>query len=828
MINRISGVLANGVGKVGSPADVSTVTTIEYDFPPQTLSEMALLAGFAIVAALLIWLSLRDTATLSRGWRTWLLALRLAALAGLFLIALNPHRRTQEESFRPSQVALLVDTSTSMQQPAGDAGDPSTGAQQPRWEAVRAMMADSTLLAELTKTHTVDVYTFDSDLSERLFRFPHDGSRPGPAPATTDSGSAIPDSPDWDELLQPTGPSTRLGDSVDKLLAELQSRSLSGVVVISDGASNVGRDVTAPNRRARKDGSRLVGVGVGGTQPPVNLQIVRIIAPTDVQLGDSFEISALVQSQELSQWQATSGFAEFPPLTVELLRKTADDPQPVVVQERAASLTEDNALVEVSFEEVPRDAGDIEYAIRLVVPPGVPENRTDDNSDSRVVRVFDRPTRILMMAGGPTRDYRFARNALHRHQSIEVDVWLQTAQAGIAQDAQQVLFQFPEAREALFSYDCIIAFDLDWSQVPPEGRALLEEWVSNEGGGLVVVAGDVNTPALAGQPEDHLILHRLLPVVLEELRPQFQQKNRATQPWKIRLTQEGMAAAFLQLSDSPAESASLWEEFPGVYGCYPTNGRKSGATVYAVFADPLSVGDAGPPVLIASQRYSQGNVVYLGNGEWWRLRSMGEEYFDRFWIKLTRAAAEGRAKRGLQRAMLVLDNRDYEVAQTVPLRARVLTASYEPLDTDTISLNVFDPRGRAIFPAPVLTRDRNRATEFVGDLRVTMAGKYRLSLPVPDSSETATGEITVTLPQRELTSLRQDSLQLQTLVEETGGAYVQIEDAAERVPALLPDRGQSFILDQQISELWDRRWVLYLLVGLLSLEWLSRKLLKLA
>jgi hypothetical protein len=40
--------------------------------------------------------------------------------------------------------------------------------------------------------------------------------------------------------------------------------------------------------------------------------------------------------------------------------------------------------------------------------------------------------------------------------------------------------------------------------------------------------------------------------------------------------------------------------------------------------------------------------------------------------------------------------------------------------------------------------------------------------------------------------------------------------------------GQEIIIDQQLRELWDRQWVLFLLVALLAAEWLTRKLLKLA
>jgi hypothetical protein len=373
-----------------------------------------------------------------------------------------------------------------------------------------------------------------------------------------------------------------------------------------------------------------------------------------------------------------------------------------------------------------------------------------------------------------------------------------------------------------------MAFDIDWSQIPPEGRDWLEEWTANEGGGLVLVAGDIYTPELAAADEQFEMIQRLYPVVLEPVRPQFERKDRWNQPWRIEFTPEGESAAFLTLAEDPEASRLVWDAFPGIFRSYPTNGHKSGATVYAHFSDPLSRTDSGAPVLFASQRYGQGVAMFLGSPEIWRLRALGEEFNDRFWINVTRMASEGRSKRGLQRVMIVLDGREYGVGQTVPVRARVLTASFEPLETDTFGIDVYDPRGRPLIPSPVLRKDPNRPAEFVGDFRVTIPGRYRLELPVPDSTETAREEVVVTLPKLEMASLQQDVAQLEALVEETGGAYLTIDTAASRLPELLPNRGQTYVLDQQIVELWDRRWVLFLLVGLLSLEWLSRKLMKLA
>ena len=67
------------------------------------------------------------------------------------------------------------------------------------------------------------------------------------------------------------------------------------------------------------------------------------------------------------------------------------------------------------------------------------------------------------------------------------------------------------------------------------------------------------------------------------------------------------------------------------------------------------------------------------------------------------------------------------------------------------------------------------------------------------------------------------------LATDSGGAYFPLDDqTAVELPKRLPNHGEEFLVDERLRTLWDRDWVLYVLVGLLSAEWLTRKLLKLA
>ena len=90
------------------------------------------------------------------------------------------------------------------------------------------------------------------------------------------------------------------------------------------------------------------------------------------------------------------------------------------------------------------------------------------------------------------------------------------------------------------------------------------------------------------------------------------------------------------------------------------------------------------------------------------------------------------------------------------------------------------------------------------------------------------GRIDVVLPDLESIDPRQNRPLLSGMVRGTGGEYLELS-RAETLPASLPNLGTELLVDKgRPSPLWDRVWVLYLLVGLLCVEWTTRKLLKLA
>ena len=781
------------------------------------------IAAGAIVILLLAWLYRRDTRELSWYWRVWLGLLRSVVLAGLLIVALDPQERTETSQVRPSRVALLVDTSASMNFPEQTSTTPvnSTVTARTRIQAVQEALEKTSLLESLRKTHDVSVYHFDSQLQALVHL-------PKRQPLTTNPpvGSAKPTSasppPKWSELLTARGTETRLGEALTQLIRETSGETLAGVGVFSDGQGNAGIDSLSAHDAALTAKTRLVTVGVGSTVKPINLQILNTQAPTHVHLGDSFSIATFVQGEGLVGKS----------VTVELLSKLENDQAPPAsVEKKEAQLLEDGTPVTVSFDYLPVEPGRRMFTVRVKPLQPVQELTQDDNERPLPpIEISERKTKVLFIAGGPMRDYQFVRNLFHRDPTVELDVWLQTGVPGISQEAHEILQAFPADPAALFAYDVIFAFDPDWEKIPVPGREALVKWVTQQAGGLVFIAGKVFTGKLASGGEDLQNIRTLIPVVLRSTELDFDfSGDEYQQAWPMTFTPAGEQAEFLQVEDHPTASAEVWKQFPGIYRSYPTNGAKAGASVYAIHADRRVIDEQGKPILLAGQFFGAGRVLYLGSGELWRMRAIDEKYYERLWIKMLREVGQGRLLRGTNRGVLLLERQTYALGASIPIRAGLLDPQYQEYVTNSVPLEVVMPNGQRLVPPIPLQADQTRKGQYLGTLNVSQPGRYRLELAIPESTEQIVSYLQVEVPNLEYLKPAQDAAQLQRLATtELGGAYLPLADVVEKLPALFPDQSTTKIQFDTPRTLWDRDWVMYLLIGLLGVEWLTRKLLRLA
>ncbi|MBN2021438.1 MAG: VWA domain-containing protein [Pirellulales bacterium] len=787
------------------------------------------IAPVAVGVALMVfaWLMYqRDARDLPRPLGWLLTALRTVAVFLILVLYLQPQWRNEQERRVNSRAVLLVDTSLSM-----GLSDEASGAAS-RADQVVSALEQSNLLDDLRRRHDLAVFRFGETL-ERVAAFPkreEDSPDVGVEEDASSTGTAAPEKLDLAAALKPTAAQTRLGEALRGVLRQERGAPLAGVILLTDGGQNAGPPPESAVDDAREANVPLLVVGIGSDEKPSNVRVSDFVAPTRAYPGDQYSVTGYLQAQGMAGQV----------VAVKLLARGEDDKNAAagtLVESRQVALGADGEVLPVPFVLSPEATG--RQTLVFQVEPPASDRLARDNRREVDVEIVDRKNRVLLLAGGPMREYQFLRNLLHRDGSTTVDVLLQTARPGISQDASAVLDAFPATREEMFAYDCVVAFDPDWQALGTAQIDLLESWVAEQGGGLIALAGPVNmgNPIRGWIQDDQMAKVRALyPVTFQRRFAMDTTSYSSKDPWPLDFTREGREAPFLWLTDDAVTSHERWNDFPGVYGCYPVRGAKPGATVHARFSDPRAAAGGEPPVYLAGQFYGSGRVFYMGSAEMWRLRACDESWFEVFYTKLIRHVSEGRLLRGSSRGVLLTAQDRYVLGATVEVRAQLTNARLEPLEAAGVSMQVVAPDGS--IQTVALRPDGSRPGTFAGQFTASAEGAYRLELPVPESDdERLTRRIQANVPDLERDHPQRNDALLGKLAADTRGRYyvglaaALGPNAAAPLVEQLPDRAKTIITpvapDDRRRERW-LGWMMLGLCGLLFAEWLIRRLVRLA
>jgi hypothetical protein len=672
---------------------------------------------------------------------------------------------------------------------------------------------------------------------------------------------------DWNSL-KPEGIETRLGDNLKSLIDKERGGPVAGIVVLSDGGNNAGLDVSVAGTIAADSMIAVHTVGLGSNQRAVNLRVVDLEAPEKVYPGDKFTINGYVQGVGLTNSTVLAS----------LIRYDESGNNMTVVDTVTVDVGKTGQVVPVKFELDSKDEGTWFYKLSLpaqpgetdqLVPPAAggakssddkaragndPTKPKTDNEMVVKVDIVEQQTKVLLFAGGPTRDFIFLRNQLYRDKESIVHVMLQTARPGISQDAHEILTEFPNDPDELFEYDAIVAFDPDWEALDEKQVELLEQFVAEKGGGLIVVAGPVFTPQWSsrrkGDPRIDT-LRNLYPVV-------FYFQGSATlslgrfgsdKPWPLTFTREGEEAEFLWIEDTAEASKRTWSQFEGVYGYYAVKDPKPGARVYARFSDPDTAIDNELPIYFAGHFYGSGRVFFMASGEMWRVRAVDDSYFEQFYTRLIRWVSEGRRLRDSSRGVLLTDKDRALIGDTISVRAMLQDAQFKPLQAEKVTAKVVTPKGES-FPLEMRRlKDAERPGTYSEQFIVAHDGDYYVELQHPAAADQMMiRTIRVRMPALETERPERDDKTLTMIAEKSGGKYFIGLDAAlagkeagktagdknytgESIVELLKPQDQKTILPGTPDRTFDRllmTWLMGLIVGALCLEWTIRRLSKLA
>lgn len=872
---------------------------------------------------------LRDVTEMPRPIRIVLISLRVATVLALVFFFFDLQRRTQRLVTRPSEVAVLIDTSQSMSLPAGTRSETNS-----RTERVKAILEGTDLLDNLAAEHRVSIYSFgdqaepslietrggvlesdgeqssqtktsavsaiavigallvalglllaaislmigaagrassvgwwvvasaatllvgmiclgsiycirtDQSLAQILGREPSPVDQPevpeGDRPAEPDSLRVT----DWGQQIAASATQSRIGDAIRNVLTDHDPATLAGIVLMTDGQNNGGTDASVAVASARRSEVAVYPVGLGSSDAPINVRVVDIDAPRRVYPGDKFAVTAVLQgsgSRPIDvEVQLLDGLDSQSENSNSNQSEGRITPPGEVVDSQKVEVKNDGTLTGIRFELEPESVGRRRLAIRVVAPSG-DRNQADDIRDARY-EVVSRKLRVLAVAGGPTREYRFVRNLLFREKSVELDAWLQTGQPGISQDADRLLVGFPETAEELFEYDAIAMFDPDWTAISASQLDLLDRWLTQQAGGMIIVAGPVYHPQWVRMKTDPRVgrIAGFFPINLSKRGPLLTGGRQGGEnPWPLEFTPEARRAEFLWIAENPDESFQIWEEFGGVYDYVDAKSPKPGAKVYAKFSDPTTEIAGSKPVYLASQFYGAGRVFFQGSGEMWRLRGESDSYFDSYYTKLVRWISEGRLLRDSNRGVLLVDSSKVMVGDTITVRAVLTDEQFEPLDVPEVPAKLLAPGGRIDDLKLLPLKGEPRAGTYGGRFVVREAGSYEIRLTLGDAldEQVLRQSVQVRLPTIELERPRRNDADMQQFATMTGGEYLAVDEdtrddgVATNLISYLRPQPQTTVLPGTPDLDFNRRrnaLLMWLIATMLTMEWVTRRLHRLA
>ena len=716
-----------------------------------------LVLGILAAAAVLLWHVRRNRGLLTgaRPLVIWMLETALIALL-LFLLW---HPAISIATLRPQQnvVAVVVDDSRSM---AVREGAQTRSAQA-------AAVLDQKLLAALGQKFQVRLYRFGRE-SERIQK----------------TGQ-----------LTAAEPASRIGDSLQQVLAESATLPLGAVVLLSDGADNSGGIDLDTISQIRRRHIPVNTIGFGREKPERDIEMTDAVLPAHA-LADS-RLSALVTFR---QYGYAGGKAM---LSVRDAGK--------VVASREVQLKPDGVPQSEPLLFNAGLAGPKTLEISVDPLPG--EENTGNNTIRRLVNVETRKPRILYIEGEPRWEFKFIRRAAEDDRSLQLASMLRTTQNKIYRqglsDPHELEEGFPAKPEELFGYDGLIIGSVEASYFTSTQQDLIREFANRRGGGILFLGGRF---ALAEGGYQHSPLAELVPVQLPDTKGTFH-RDFSNQ----ELTAQGRASLICRLLEDPERNAERWTKMPQIANYNDVGEAKPGAVV---LMDVVPAGRRRMPLLV-TQNYGRGRTAVFATSGSWRWR-MWQDHTDTthatFWQQLMRflvSDSPGQVSATTPRAVLSDETQ-------VALRAEVRDKAFQAVTNAVVEAHIVGPDGVAasveMTPQPqekgVYTAEWNaeKPGSYVAEI-VAGRGKEELGRDVVVfRREDGVAENFHSAQNREL---------LEKLADQTGGRYYTASNAG-RLPEEI-SYSEAGITTRETKDLWDMPAIFLLALLLRGSEWVLRR-----
>ena len=694
-----------------------------------------LLALALVAAAAFAWWTYgRSVPAVPPARRLLLAGLRTGALFLVLALLFEPVLRRVEAREEPPVLAVLVDESQSLSLEAGAA------------DAVRDVLRRFPDLGGGAR-----LYTFAADLD--------------PLEGTPDS-------------LAFSGARTDIAQALRRVEEDLEGENLRGVVLLTDGRYNTGRN---PVYLAERYGVPIYTAVVGDTTAQRDVLVGRVVTNEVAYAGVALPVEAAVRADGFAGERATVALYE----------------GGQQLDAETVTLPESGAEVSVELEVTPESEGLHRYAVAVTRFDG--EVTHENNLESVAVRVLSNRRRVLLLAGAPGPDLSAARQALSRDPNLEIEARTQ-------QGARR-FYEGPLPAD-LADYDLAVLVGFPGPATDPATARRVAEAAADGLPLLFLLTRQTDLRRL------NEALGDALPARPDVVRFGFVEAEPVP-------TAAGTLHPVLDVAGVPADGLDRLP--PVLYNESRWLAAPDARTLATTRVRGVALED---PLLVVRQRGRLRSAALLGAGTWrWQNLPEGLGRLDPFYPGLMENLVRWLTTREDDRPVRVRPTADlFGEGEPVEFTGQVYDESLNPVDDAAVEVVVRAPDGTdRPYPMRALGNGRyalDAGTLPEGDYTYTARAAQAGQPLGEDRGAFAVGALAL-----EFRDTRADAPLLRQLARRSGGEVVPVEEVPA-LPARLAERGRLTPLvveEEEETALWQIAPLLGLVVLLLAAEWVLRK-----
>jgi uncharacterized membrane protein len=717
-----------------------------------------------------------------------LLALRAATLSVILLILFNPIRVQTEKRPGPEPTAVfLLDQSRSM----------SLETPISRSQAVDQFISRADGQLSPDRKPAIEKYGFGRELS-----------------AIAESAKSV----------AAVADETRLMHALELLPQRLGETLPFGVFVFSDGRSTEPDTLDATARAYQALGVPIHVVPVGDERISGDVAVEGIDAPRDARPGTRVPVRVTLRSRGCAGQRT------------EVSIRAAADPKGDSLATLPVTLLDGEQAVELVIE-TNRAKGTLTAAV-------APLPREAIASNNRVpfqITPRDDKLRVIYMEGSAPPEYRYIQDALEEDPNIKcVSIYVdnQYVARPVLHRADNPRLGFPTTREELLTYDVVICSDIARAAFTPQQLEWTVELVNKRGGGFVMIGGHTSFGAGGW---DQTVWDGLIPVDMSGRGP-------GRSPYydgSFRVVVPGRTAEhpIWRILDEPARNRTVLARMPMFYGTNLTDRLKPAATALG-FSESALPG-SGVVTVFSCQSFGRGRTFAMATDstvawgtDFEKLWGEGDNrYFRKFWRNVIRWLTENRD--GTNRRLIVeTDKVLYKPGQNIQIKARAYDEKLVETDRYRVAARLRQPTEndtRPFGPTALNLVPQLAKKSYQGKLPVSLDGQFvespgttihkvLLDVTAFDGEKvitTSTTEVQLIDDPAEFRDPRPNPALLARLARGTGGSVIESPTDLANLLGRHKDATVQTIVTR--SPMWDTPLLWLVLLGLLSAEWILRR-----